>query len=284
MLNQRPIEPIDYLLIGHITQDLIPAGFRLGGTVSFSSLTALSLGLRVGIVTSCREDLAFPELDGITVVGAPSEYSTTFENIQTTSGRVQYLHHRAANLDLSLVPETWRNAPIVHLGPVDQEVDPNLVRAFPNAIVGLTPQGWLRSWDSKGRVHFSEWPEAPFVLSHASAAVLSIEDIHGDESYVEEFASSARILVVTEGPNGARLYWNGDVRRFRPPKMHEVDPTGAGDIFAAAFFSRLSMTRDPWEAARFATNLAAYSVTRTGLHGVPTRAEVESCYSEVVEK
>ena len=59
-------------------------------------------------------------------------------------------------------------------------------------------------------------------------------------------------------PMGARLYWNGDVRRFRPPSVKEVDATGAGDIFAAAFFTRLYITRDPWEAARFATPLSAF--------------------------
>ena len=78
------------------------------------------------------------------------------------------------------------------------------------------------------------------MLQHANAAVISIEDVRGNESIVEEMASSIRVLAVTEGANGARLYWNGDLRRFRPPSMVEVDPTGAGDIFAAAFFVRLS--------------------------------------------
>jgi sugar/nucleoside kinase (ribokinase family) len=90
------------------------------------------------------------------------------------------------------------------------------------------------------------------------------------------------VLAVTEGANGARLYWNGDLRRFRPPHMEEVDPTGAGDIFAAAFFYRLSTTRDPWEAARFATNLAAYSVMRIALDGVPTVEEVQACLTEII--
>jgi sugar/nucleoside kinase (ribokinase family) len=61
-----------------------------------------------------------------------------------------------------------------------------------------------------------------------------------------------------------------------------VDATGAGDIFAAAFFARLHQTRDPWEAARFATNLASHSVTRVGLSGIPTREEVEGCLMEVL--
>jgi sugar/nucleoside kinase (ribokinase family) len=72
------------------------------------------------------------------------------------------------------------------------------------------------------------------------------------------------------------------VRRFRPPQEQEVDPTGAGDIFAAAFFTRLYLTRDPWEAARFANQVAATSVTRRGLEGIPTAEEIQQFLIEVL--
>ena len=283
MYRITPLEPIDYLIIGHLTRDILPDGNRLGGTAAYSSLTARALGLRVGILTACEDCLSTPELEaaGVQVVGLRSDETTTFENRYTPNGRVQYLHQVAPGLDFSMIPEPWRNTPIVHLGPVAREVDPTLARAFPDSFVGLTPQGWMRSWNTNGEVSFTEWPEAAFVLQYADAAVMSIEDVLGNESIVEEMASSTRVLVVTEGVNGCRLYWNGDVRRFRPPQMTEIDPLGAGDIFAAAFFVRLANTRDPWEAARFATNLAAFSVSRYGLDGVPQPDEIQTVMSEV---
>lgn len=282
MIISPPIEPIDYLLIGHLTKDLTPSGHSLGGTASFSALTAQALGLRVGIVTSCNEDLNRKALDGIPTVILPSEYSTTFENVQTPEGRIQYCYHTASALDLSIVPDLWRQAPIIHLGPVAQEVQPSLARAFKDSMLCLTPQGWLRKWDSDGRVFRTEWPESAFVLEQASIAVISVEDVQGDEQIIEDMASSSKILVVTEGKEGARVYWNGDLRRIRPPMVKEVDPVGAGDIFSAAFFSRYYTTRDPWEAARFATQIAANSVTRPGLSGVPTRDEILSYITEIL--
>jgi sugar/nucleoside kinase (ribokinase family) len=149
-------------------------------------------------------------------------------------------------------------------------------------MLGLTPQGWLRTWDDAGRVHLGPWPEAPHALSIADAAVLSIEDVDGDEEQIEAMANKCRVLAVTEGAAGARLYWNGDLRRFRALQVKAVDPTGAGDIFAAAFFWRFSTTRDPWAAARFATHLASFSVTRRGLEGIPTREEIQTCLVEVL--
>jgi sugar/nucleoside kinase (ribokinase family) len=282
MHTLMPIEPIDYLMIGHITRDITPSGLKLGGTASYASLTARALGLRVGIVTSFKTGEEIPELTGIPITSRDSEYSSTFENIYTPKGRVQFIFHQAEPLDITLIPQTWRAAPIVHMGPVCQEVDPNLARAFPNAVVGVTPQGWLRNWDASGKIQFSQWPEARYVLESSTAAVMSIEDINYDESIVEDWISSIRILVITEGAEGARLYWNGDLRRFRPPVEQEVDPVGAGDIFAASFFIRLQQTRDPWEAARFATLLAANSVTRPGLEGIPTVDEVNNSIIQVL--
>jgi sugar/nucleoside kinase (ribokinase family) len=108
-----------------------------------------------------------------------------------------------------------------------------------------------------------------------------VEDVDRNEDQIEAMALASRVLVVTEGPAGARLYWNGDLRRFRAPELDEIDATGAGDIFAAAFFTRLHVTRDPWESARFATRLASLSVTRRGLAGVPTAEEIQACLVEV---
>lgn len=282
MINTTSLEPIDYLVIGHLTKDLTKEGARLGGTAAYASLTANILGARVGVVTSWAEDLPPGPLSTIPISNYLSETTTTFENVQTEKGRVQIVYDVAPRLDYYNIPETWRTAPIVHLGPVAQEVEPSLIRYFPSALIGLTPQGWLRTWDESGHVTPCEWPEASFMLEQAGAVVISVEDVGGDESRVEEMAASSRILAVTEAHHGSRVFWNGDVRRFRPLPVVEVDATGAGDIFAAAFFIRMQATRDPWEAARFATALSAISVTRAGLNGIPTMDEVKEIMVEVL--
>lgn len=282
MFNLTPLEPVNYLLIGHLTHDLTPAGPSLGGTASYAGLTAQALGLRVGIVTSWATELPLGRLKNIPIINFPADQSTTFENIYTENGRIQIVHAVAPRLDYHMIPEPWRQAPIVHLGPVAQEVEPGLVRHFPTSLVGITPQGWMRTWDDSGHVKASEWPESSFILQSSGAAVLSIEDVLHDENRIEEMASAARILVVTEGAAGARVYWNGDVRRFRPPIETEIDATGAGDIFAAAFFIRLYLTRDPWESARFANQIAAASVTKRGLDGIPSPEEIQEYLVEVI--
>jgi hypothetical protein len=282
MFELVSLQPVDYLVVGHVASDVTPEGLQLGGTVSYSALTARALGLRVGIVTSSGEDAPLGELSGIPIVNVPAEYSTTFENIKMPDGRKQILHHRATPLMLDHIPQVWRSAPIAHLGPIADEVDPTLAEKLSGSLLGVTPQGWMRSWDESGQVFAKPWSNSEQVLNHAGAVVLSVEDVNRNLELIEEMAHHTRILCLTEGEAGSVLHWNGDRRRFRPLAVKEVDGTGAGDIFAAAFFVRLYHTRDPWEAARFATQLAARSVTRVGLKGIPTLREIEECLMEVL--
>jgi len=282
MPDNVPLGPVDYLVIGHVARDLTPDGPVLGGTVAYSALTAHALGLRVGIVTAAGSDVSLEPLNGIPLISIESESSTTYENIYSENGRVQYLRAQASRIDLERVPEAWKSASIIHLGPIADEVNSVLPKGFSPNLLGLTPQGWMRQWDSNGLVSPREWTGSEAALAQAGAVVLSIEDVNGDGELIEQMSGQTKILVVTEGAAGAVLYWNGDRRRFRAPAVKEADATGAGDIFATAFFVRLLNTRDPWEATRFATLVASHSVERAGLDGIPTPLEIEQSAMVVI--
>lgn len=272
-------DAVHYLIVGHVAKDLTPAGSQLGGTASFSALTVCALGYTPGIVTAAAPDLDLSALDGLPLACAASPDSTTFENIYGPAGRTQFLRARAAPLTAESIPLNWLRAPMVHLAPLAQEVDPGMAAGLNGGFLGLTPQGWLREWDAQGRVsHNLAWPAALDTLRQAHATVLSIADLGREWGMAEQWAKAARVLVVTEGAAGCTVFVHGQgTRQFRAPPVTEVDPTGAGDVFAAAFFVNLYETDDPWASARFANHVAARSVTRPGLAGVPAGEEIGYC-------
>jgi sugar/nucleoside kinase (ribokinase family) len=271
---------LDYLVIGHVTRDLVDGGFTIGGTASYAARTAQALGCRVGIITSTSPDFDLNQaLDDVLIARSPATMTTTFENIYTPSGRCQMLHATAETLVPEMVPPDWTVVPngVVHLGPVAQECDPTLVDAFSGAFVGLTPQGWMRCWNQARQVSRCRWQDSEPLLAHADAVVLSEEDVAGDETLVNRYAAQTRLLVLTQGASGCTVYTAGQSRHFPAPFVQERDATGCGDIFAATFFVWLRRSGDPWAAARLANCVAAQSVTREGLDGTPTADEVERC-------
>ena len=199
MLELPSHQPVDYLIVGHVAVDITPTGVQLGGTVSYSALTARALGLRVGIVTSSAADAPLQALDGIQIVNIPAEQSTTFENIKTESGRRQILHHQAVPILLEHIPQVWRTASIIHLAPIAGELDPSLAEQLSGKFFGITPQGWMRTWDENGQVAACVWENSEQALGQAGAVVMSVEDVNRGLEQVEAMAHQTRILCLTEG-------------------------------------------------------------------------------------
>ncbi len=283
---------IDFLSIGHITHDIAPEGFRFGGTVSFAAATVRRLGLRPGIMTrGSTENLRIGRkqrsgghfmtsvtgpLAGIPVCLLPSPVCTTFVNIYRGGQRAQVIEAIADPVTADALPAEWMNPDIVLLGPIAHEVESTWVDTFPEALLGVTPQGWLRTWDDAGHVRPTRWEAPEPFLRRADAVILSREDVGGNDTYLAELAGQTRLLVVTDGWHGAVVHVAGERYHVQPRPAVEVDPTGAGDVFAAAFLLRLAETRDPVQAARFANVVASMSIEAPGMEGIPERGRVEA--------
>jgi sugar/nucleoside kinase (ribokinase family) len=266
----------DYLLLGNITADLAPEGRALGGTVSYSAPTASAFGLRVGLVTRALagEPLLHQLANSATICALDAAETTTFENIYTTEGRVQYVRGVADVIDEADIPEAWRHAPLVHLAPIAGEIDPTIARLFPQARVMLTLQGCLRQWGDDGRVRFRRWLDAD-ALRDIDVVVFSEEDVAEAPDMEQEITQMANHVVVTRAERGGTLYSSGAAVDYPTPVVQLVHPTGAGDIFAAALLCSLHLLdNDYLRACYVAARIAATSVTRVGLASVPTTAEV----------
>jgi sugar/nucleoside kinase (ribokinase family) len=70
----------------------------------------------------------------------------------------------------------------------------------------------------------------------------------------------AAIPILKLGPNGCRVAG----RHIPAPRVRAVDPTGAGDAFAAAFCTAYLGGASPIAAAENAVQVASGAVARTG--------------------
>ena len=272
---------LDYLAIGHVTQDLWPEGTTPGGTVTYASRTARAFVKRVGVLTAAAPDLdvasAFPNIE---VTRLDAAVITQFQNIYTSAGRIQIVSPCPITLMPNHLTDAMRHSRIAHLGPVCNEISADVSASFSaSTFIGITPQGWMRRWDSQGRVTSlaSNWVDAPFVLARASAVVISIDDVAGDWDMARAWAAQTKLLVVTQGALGCTAYTK-DMSLYAPaPLVHEAEPTGAGDVFAATLFVALQRGDPLQDACALANCIAAQSVTRPRLNGIPTSTDIAQC-------
>ena len=270
---------MDFVVIGTLTKDILPDGtYTLGGTTTYSAVTARNLELSAGIVTSVDPSLEYGALlSGIEVSSRPSPVTTTFENIYHGNERRQFIRAVASPIRNEDVPQEWLSAPIVHLGPLAQELRPDIVHQFSaDSLIGVTPQGWMRCWDGDGLVSHCPWKDAREVLARADALIFSKEDVDFDSGAIHRYAQWAKVMVVTQNWLGCTVYVRGHrPRNFPAFRANAVDPTGAGDVFAAAYLIRYRETGDPFASAHFANCVASFSVEGTGVSAIPTRTRVE---------
>ena len=276
MPNQPGETPPDYLIIGHITRDLLENGSRLGGTAVYSSLLAQRLGMKVALFTSCEKELSLNSLGGIEIFIQGSNSTTTFDNQYSSEGRKQLLLNRAPDLDLNQLPPAWRKTRMVHLAPVAGELSLASGNYFPGAPVYYSLQGWLRDWDQDGLIKPVPFPDLKTGHTPPAGAFLSLEDIGTDRVQLDRLIDLFPLLVLTLGKEGAELYMDQRMTEIHPQSSTEIDPTGAGDIFAAAFIIEKEIRgKTAYDSACFASSLAAISVTRPGIQGIATLKEIQ---------
>lgn len=277
---------VEFLVIGHVTRDLREndptcPDYTLGGTASFAAVTAAKLGHAPVVVTRAGPDVDLSVLKAIADVRVlASESTTTFANIYTPAGRVQYCYHPAPPILADELDADLHHPATVLLGPLVSEIGPDIPILFDeDTLVAAVPQGWMRSWDETGLVSPREWPESERFLPHLDALILSIEDIGFELSRLNPFIEHVPLVVLTQYRDGSTIYGRrDDGSRYQievPPRpANEVDPTGAGDTFATAFLLRLRESGDPVHSARYANVAASFGVEGIGVEAIPDNEEI----------
>lgn len=267
-----------FLTIGHAARDLVPGGWRWGGTVTYAAMLARAWGIPAAVLTSLApEDVSgYQDFvgDDVLLHALPSPSSTAFENIYTDAGRQQHVHAQAAQIERRHVPAAWRNAPIVLVGPLLGEVSTRFGGYFSqDSLVAMAIQGRLRS-HRHGRIYARRWRHAAQEFSAYDVLFFSEEDVRGNAALAESYAALAPLAVMTQDRRGATVFQHGRASHHAAFPSQPLDMTGAGDVFAAAFLLHYAENRDPAAACRCANAAAACSIEHVGASGIPSREEV----------
>jgi sugar/nucleoside kinase (ribokinase family) len=273
----------DFLAIGHVARDEFEGepSWRLGGTALYAAATAARLGTSTALVTRVgpAEEPALAERCaqlGIALRALPSSVTTTFGFRYVAGRRLMRLKARARGISPSDVPAEWRQARAVVLGSVAHELDRSMFGTTSPSATVLVAQGYLREWSADGAIRPRPWEDAEDFVPRVSAVVLSDDDVAGDLSAPRRWAGSGRVYV-TLAERGVLVLDRGSEETLPGYRAERVvDPTGAGDAFAAGLAIALADGRAVDDCARFANAVASFAVEDVGMSGLADLARVEA--------
>ncbi|MGH9323691.1 MAG: PfkB family carbohydrate kinase [Vicinamibacteria bacterium] len=269
---------LDFVAVGHVTVDHLASGARIGGAAAFASLSAAKLGFRAGVVSSLASDFPFWDaLEGIELHYREGDRTTEFENLYEGEARRQRILAEAAPIEekhLDSIRSRLKDDASVLYCPVVREIRAPLVPLAGRGLSGVAPQGFFRLQRPDGIVEMCEWAEARDALARADFVSMSENDSVAPEELAEDFPG--RAFAITKGERGARVYSQGDIYDLPAFETVEVEPTGAGDVFAAAFLLALREKQSVLAAARFAACAGSFAVEAPGVSGLPTRRVLEA--------
>jgi sugar/nucleoside kinase (ribokinase family) len=266
------------LAVGHVTWDRIKDRTVLGGTVTYAARAARRLGWEPGVLTSAGPDFdAASDLPEAPVFVEPADATTRFLNVydEEDGRRRQVLSARAGQIAVAPVPAEWRQPDVLLLGPLCKEVPPGTALAFQAEVVGAIAQGWVRQFDPAGNVSPAPWEDPARDLAGVHVLFLSQHDVPEAGRQARELLSFVPVVVLTRGWEGATVFTRDSIQDVPTLPREEVDPTGAGDVYAAAFLLRYHETADLGVAAAFGACAASCAVEGLGTSSLGDRAEVE---------
>jgi len=267
--QMRETSGLSALVLGAITRDLEPGGASTaGGVVHYAGLAFAALGARTRVVTRCRaedaEELLAALRDAkVETRALPSRETTTYANDYSGSEDRHELLAASDPITPHDVPEAWRRADAVHLGPLHRrDLLPETLSVL-RGCVGIDLQGLARE-RSLGGTRLAPNAELKDFLSHVSVAKAAEEEIAVllEGRTLREFQRDLAIgeLLVTLGARGALLVTQNGVDEIPAVPAARRFPTGAGDVFLAAYLFARAADRGTRDAGRFAARASAAQV------------------------
>ncbi len=123
-------------------------------------------------------------------------------------------------------------------------------------------------------------------MNEEEAKALPLEYLQEEDLAKQILSLGLRAYVLTRGANGVSVWSQNHKKISRTdlpaaPVDQRVDPTGCGDVFAAAFCYQLAHHHDAAAAAEFANQIAALNVAYTGSDGIDSISEARRHRREV---
>lgn len=262
------------LLYGHLCMDRVPGTetYEAGSPAWYIAHVLEQMRMHPAVISPYGADYPREWLGSIALVPAEptTQHTLVYENHYQPDGsrtQVAFNTETATPVDPATVQQSlWEHAQAVVVCPILDNISPDYIRTMrrlaPRAVFALLPQGYYRDIGRGGIVAAQAWETAAAIVPYFDTIFVS--ELDGPDMYrtAQQWSTRSRAhVVVTQAANGCVLFHDGLGLHFDAvPIANEVHPTGAGDVFAAAYLRDYLNHRNAIGAVRFAAQKAARHV------------------------
>ena len=265
-------------MVGHIAVDRIiterGSRVQLGGPPTYASATARLLGLRIDAVTKIGGDLPWGFRARLRMLGLKP---IIVEGCETTRFVLDYRGGRR-RLSVEAVCEAIKPDEVedasrdaVMLTPIIGEVPRETALRLRGAgILALDPQGYLRTLNPDGSIGLRPWLDLELLsaIDIYKSTLRELRLITGVEAPLKALGRLHGIgvgeAIATLGDEGAILSLGDEAYRIPAYRVEAVDPTGAGDVYLAAYLIERLRGGEPTWCGAFASATASLIVETAG--------------------
>ncbi len=263
----------------------------LGGAPVYSGSTFSKLGLKAGICSCVGEDqyeraIGFCKSLGIDYRGLHvcGRKTLRFQNVYDEEGnRFQRCYNVLRKLSPKDIPEDYLGCGAYYISPIMNEITLNFLKSirFEGNIIMLDPQGIMRSVGEDGKVsvvfekeHLLKFFEKVDIVKIGYDEVKAI-GLNEKELIKLVMDTGAKIGIITRGKDPVIVSYEKGVFEVETIDVNVEDPTGAGDVFGAAFLTEYMRSKNVKRAIKFANIAAGLKIRYRGPEGFPTQEDIE---------
>ncbi len=263
---------------------------ELGGPAAYSTMAIPITKAKTRIITAIGKD--FPEafihylssIQNLEIETLVSKYTTRFHHEIYPKYRILRLLAQAEQLDEFV--QTQKGAEACLLSPVYKELSkPTVMWAKENhKHTGIDIQGFIRSVDKENRIIWEyKRDELNWLINEVDFVKFSLHEVRPftGKELIEDIMKNlpkSNVQIVTMGDRGLVYSDKGSIYRLQAPKVHEKDPTGAGDVLMTSILAKYTQTEDVNYSIAFGMALAAEKVQLRRIQSLPTKN-----YDEIID-